>query len=108
VLWSATAALAAGQAPDAGHYSPERYDITVRSNVTVTMRDGVNISVDLYAPKSTERLPSILSITPYGSDDELFWNESRWYAKRGYVVVMADSRGRNDSEGTWDPFDAKP
>lgn len=73
----------------------------------VTMRDGVHLSVDIYAPKSSETLPGILSITPYSNTLQLFQDEARWYAARGYVVVMADSRGRYDSEGTWNPFDAR-
>jgi len=73
------------------------------------VRDGVQLSADIYVPKSAEKLPAILSITPYGK--AVYRAHPRmdaaWFAKRGYVFVGVDSRGRNDSEGTWDPFGAQ-
>jgi putative CocE/NonD family hydrolase len=29
---------------------------------------------------------------------------AEWWAKRGYVYIVQDCRGRHDSEGKWDPF----
>lgn len=76
----------------------------------VTMRDGVRLAVDLYIPKTSEKLPVVLTMVPYG---RYAWGRGAintkgpWFAQRGYVFVAADVRGRFDSEGTWDPFDAK-
>ncbi len=94
------------QAPDAGAYSPARYEVRERRGVMVRMRDGVRLSVDVYAPEGAEgKLPGILSITPYDNTGRR--EDGRWYARRGYVVVAADSRGRYDSDGAFDPFDPR-
>jgi hypothetical protein len=109
VVLNAAFGLAAAQTPDPGEYSAANYEIHERRNVMIEMRDGVSLSGDIYAPKSSEKLPTILSITPYGNTVYLTHPrmDARWFAKRGYVFVGIDSRGRNDSEGVWDPFDAK-
>ena len=105
VLLTTAFGLAAAQAPDPGNYSSARYELQERRGVMVPMRDGVRLSVDIYSPKTSGNLPAILTITPY--DNIGSRTEARWFAERGYVVVAADSRGRYDSDGTWDPFDAK-
>ena len=87
------------------------------SNVMVAMRDGVRLATDIYRPARagcavTEPLPVILERTPYGkarasrSEVDRGETEARprpevaeWFARRGYVVVYQDCRGRYDSEG---------
>jgi putative CocE/NonD family hydrolase len=101
VAWSVVRA----QAPDAGSYSQAQYTVKESRGHRVPMRDGVHLSVDIYKPAAAEKLPGILSITPYDNTGPR--EQARWFAKRGYVVVVADSRGRYDSEGVWDPFTAK-
>ncbi|MBL8987438.1 MAG: CocE/NonD family hydrolase [Gemmatimonadetes bacterium] len=97
---------APAQAPDAGAYSPARHEVEERRGVMVRMRDGVRLSVDIYSPRGAEgKLPGILSITPYDNTGRR--DDGRWYARRGYVVVAADSRGRYDSDGRFDPFDSR-
>src|SRR5262249_10228364 len=105
LLWIAAFETALAQAPDPGNYSAARYEIQERRGVMVPMRDGVRLSVDIYSPKSPDRMASLLTITPY--DNTAWRTDARWFATRGYVVAAADSRGRYDSEGTWDPFDAR-
>jgi len=106
LLLNAASLPAAAQAPDPGAYSASKYELQELRGVAVPMRDGVRLSANIYAPKLPEKVPSILAITPYGKGLSE-WDDARWFAKRGYVVVLVDSRGRYDSEGTWDPFDAK-
>lgn len=89
--------LVAGQAPSL---------IELRGQ-KVAMRDGVALAVDIYRPAIEGRLPAILSIIPYGKGDGDRVKQARWYAERGYAVVLADMRGRFDSDGAWDPFDPK-
>jgi uncharacterized protein len=96
---------ALAQLPDPGDYSAARYDLNERRGVTISMRDRTCLSVDIYAPKSNEKLPGILSISPY--DKNNMRTDARWFAKRGYVVVVADSRGHYGSDGTSDPFDPR-
>jgi len=73
-------------------------------NVMIPMRDGVRLATDLYFPaKNGVRLkgkfPAILERTPYNK------NESSDYlslfARKGYVAVAQDTRGRYASEGVW-------
>jgi len=104
-LLGLASARAVAQAPNPGTYSADRYELREQRGIRAPMRDGVSLSVDLYLPKAAEKLPAVLAITPYGRTD--LRAKARWYARRGYVFVAADSRGRFDSDGTWDPFDAK-
>jgi putative CocE/NonD family hydrolase len=71
------------------------------------MRDGIRLSVDVYRPAGAGRHPGILAITPYDNNGPGWRQRARWFARRGYAVAVADSRGRYDSEGDWDPFDAR-
>lgn len=96
--------------PDPGSYSAAEYEVFEERGVLVTMRDGVRISTDIYSPRGKDErslaaLPVLLGITPY--DNDILRADARWFAERGYVVVAADSRGRFDSEGTFDPFDPR-
>src|SRR5581483_5064805 len=106
-LLAAAPAPVKGQTPDAGKYSDASYEVCPPVTVRVLMRDGNHVSLDFYAPKSSEDLPTLLITTPYGKRVEFFQKYVRWFAPRGYVVAIADVRGRYDSEGTWDPFDGR-
>jgi putative CocE/NonD family hydrolase len=69
------------------------------------MRDGIRLSVDIYQPNASKReFPAILTMTPYSNLLASVVARAKWFAERGYVVVLADVRGRYDSEGLWDPF----
>ena len=70
--------------------------------VKVPMRDGVELAADIARPRSSARFPVILSRTPYGREAAML--ESEWWAKRGYVFIAQDVRGRGDSKGAWDPM----
>lgn len=95
-----------GQAPDPGKYSADSFEVTATRGHKASMRDGVRLSVDVFRPKAEGRFPAILIITPY-SNNPGYQTRGSWFAQRGYVVAVADSRGRFDSEGEWDPFDPK-
>jgi len=91
------------EAPDAGEYTAPDYDVNVTRGVLVPMQDGVELSVDIYAPAGADQpAPAILTSTPY--DNNGARTGAVWFAQRGYVVVAADVRGRYDSGGDWDPF----
>ena len=94
--------VAAAQAPDPGNYSSQQYELREYRGQRVVMRDGVRLAVDIYRPDAPGRFPGILQITPYDAGSKA--DIARWFAKRGYVVVVADSRGRYDSDGEWEPF----
>jgi putative CocE/NonD family hydrolase len=85
---------------------PSRY--VVERDVMVPMRDGVRLATDLYFPaaggkRRAGRFPVILERTPYGKQGHpqqpLAWPQ--FFASRGYVGVIQDTRGRFASEGVW-------
>jgi putative CocE/NonD family hydrolase len=70
--------------------------------VKTKMRDGVQLVSDVLRPDDNLRHPTILVRTPYGrATSEL---DGPFWAARGYCYVTQDCRGREDSEGDWDPF----
>jgi uncharacterized protein len=71
--------------------------------VKVKMRDGVKLMADIVRPAGDGRYPAILERTPYGREPLSMW-EGEWWAKRGYVHIVQDVRGRNESQGHWNPF----
>jgi hypothetical protein len=80
--------------------------------IGVPMRDGVELSADVYLPAGSDEhpVPAIVTATPYGKDNVLLVSdEALFYQANGYAFVAADVRGRGKSEGEWDGFvnDAK-
>ena len=74
--------------------------LDVRYNVKVPMRDGVNLSIDIYFPAGrSEPLPVILSRTPYDNMTDALIDDAIYFAQNGYIFALEDCRGRNDSEG---------
>ena len=103
-------ALAGAQKPDSGNYSEPEYESKVVLGNMVPMRDGVRLSVDLYRPDAPGRFPVILTHTGYsnlGGTPGFGTDRAKWFARRGYVYAVSDLRGRYDSEGETDIFDAK-
>jgi putative CocE/NonD family hydrolase len=96
-----------GDVPEGGRYSVARYEVHGWRGERVRMRDGVHLSVDVYRPSCDVTYPAILVQTPYSNNQPALVERARWFARRGYGVVLADVRGRYDSDGDWDPFDPK-
>ncbi|HTD46925.1 MAG TPA: CocE/NonD family hydrolase, partial [bacterium] len=70
------------------------------------MRDGVSLNADLYVPEGPGPFPVLLMRSPYNKtqgQDSVYAHPS-WYARRGYMVVVQDVRGRWTSGGDWYPF----
>ena len=71
------------------------------------MRDGVELSADVYMPAEDGPVPALLIRTPYDniSEEDVRTRSAMVdLAQRGYAVVAQDVRGRFDSEGDWYPF----
>lgn len=88
--------------PLAGEYSPAKYEVVEERDADAPVRDGAKLKIDIFRPKAHGRFPAILQITPYNKNGQA--TRARKFAARGFVVVNADSRGRFESEGKWDPF----
>ena len=116
-------------APNKPSLPPKDYDrriehgVLIERNVSLPLRDGVTIYVDIYRPPGVagERdLPVLLGWSPYGKhalSNRVFWPASgvnpQWlspltafeapdpvyWCSRGYAVVFADPRGAWLSEG---------
>lgn len=72
----------------------------------VPMRDGVLLATDVYLPDRGTRWPVLLSRVPYdkASDECHMPANARWFAERGYAVVVQDVRGKIRSGGELAPF----
>jgi len=79
------------------------YEVEVRANVMVPMRDGIPLSTNIFLPKAEGKWPVLLTRSPYGKGDEK-QGDGLYYAARGYVFVSQDCRGRGASKGQWQPF----
>ncbi len=79
------------------------FEVEVRTDVKIPMRDGVQLSANIFLPKAEDKFPVILVRSPYGKGDEKH-GEGLFYAPRGYVFVSQDCRGRGTSQGQWEPF----
>lgn len=87
-----------------GAQASKTYEFTVEYNVPVKMRDGVTLRADIYKPKTDEKLPVLLTRTPYDKSKTWITPFAHVAAARGYIVIMQDVRGRYESEGEWYPF----
>jgi len=80
------------------------FTVETRWGVRVPMRDGVQVVADLYAPQTADSVPTIVVRTPYGRSSDGNVEQGRWFAARGYAVLVVDVRGRGDSDGAFMPY----
>lgn len=81
----------------------------VEKGITVTMRDGIKISLCVYRPDAPGQFPTLFAASPYQYEmDEVpayplfLWRETgpvEWYVSQGYAYVHADVRGSGQSQG---------
>jgi hypothetical protein len=80
----------------------KKYDIKIDFNQRVKMRDGVELSADVYRPDAPGKFPVVLSRTPYTKPGS--YNNAKYFVPQGYVFVAMDVRGRGDSDGKFVPY----
>jgi hypothetical protein len=134
-----TMAYRLGIPPEEGNYPGDAYSrrrengMIVERNVSVSMRDGVQLLVDVLRPATGGRLPVILTYSPYGKHSRKsvdMFDQSKaadpgmrsdqlshytvWegpdplvWCRAGFVVVNADTRGSWASQGTLTFFSAQ-
>jgi uncharacterized protein len=88
------------------------HKMKVEQGVTVTMRDGVRISLCVYRPDAAGRFPALFAASPYQYEMDdvpayplFLWRETgpiEWYIEQGYVYIHADVRGAGRSEGEFE------
>ncbi|MDP2350629.1 MAG: CocE/NonD family hydrolase [Chloroflexota bacterium] len=91
--------------------SQPMYGHEVRWDVRIPVRDGLELSANLWLPRPLtdapagapeERLPVILEMIPYGKDN---WRRNsdvargEWLAARGFALCRLDVRGTGSSPG---------
>ena len=116
--------------PVAYHRAPTYDGVLEQRDVSVPMRDGVNLSVDVYRPKTSEKVPALLAFAIYNKDlqgpdvaDAIgaqpawapLWSgwleagDTRFFVSRGYAHIIGAPRnfGKSGSGGSreWDSYD---
>ena len=86
--------------------TPDRFSsVRLERDVSVPMRDGVALSAHVFHPAGASGpLPVVLIRQPYGKDDHPFMHaRGTYWARKGYVCVVQDVRGKYGSHGLWEP-----
>ena len=86
-----------------GYQRPATNGVVVDQDVTITMRDGIELSADVYRPDTDGRFPVIVQQTPYNKNGPV-GGANDVFVQHGYVFVNVDVRGTGGSQGTWDSF----
>lgn len=68
------------------------------------MRDGVQLSADVYLPDDPAPQPAILVRTPYDNTRADYLEWAARFTAHGYPVAVQDCRGRGDSDGVFTPW----
>ncbi|KAH6693755.1 Alpha/Beta hydrolase protein [Plectosphaerella plurivora] len=99
-------------------------DVRIDHDVEIIVRDGCRLYADIYRPTGDEKVPVIISWSPYGkkySALEMIFNvcvwacclkkedvsglekfeglDPAWWVARGYAIASVDARGAGDSDG---------
>ena len=87
--------------------APQLPHIVVERDLPLKLTDGTTLYADVYRPEGPGRFPALLMRTPY--DKEGAQQSGRLAmtvaaVRRGYVVVVQDTRGQFKSEGRFVPY----
>ena len=115
-------AHAKAQADSSTRSAAESYEVITESDIMLPMRDGVRLATDVHRPAvdgkpASGAFPVLVERTPYGKNNETPRERSArdprpkrreevaaFFARRGYVVVIQDLRGRYRSEGRFTKY----
>ncbi len=105
-----------------GNLSKRQYEIVNERNVAIPVSDGVVIDADVFRPKSGDKFPALLSISPYSKEVQTarVWprgmstgmvhgtgngaieaGPTDFFVRRGYVHIVASCRGTGKSTGAY-------
>ena len=89
--------------------SPDHHGVVIARQLTMTTRDGIRLSADVYRPATDGEpepgpFPAILVRSPYstrsgGPSGQRAHGE--FFARRGYLYIVQDARGRFESDGAY-------
>jgi len=81
--------------------------VMAASDIPVTLRDDVVLSLDIYLPESGERFSTLYAAGPYPHNQTILTDPNAeagpiaWFASQGYAVVLASLRGTGLSGGDY-------
>jgi putative CocE/NonD family hydrolase len=81
--------------------SQPEFEIRLLHDQRAPLRDGVELSADVYLPLGEGPWPTIVQWTPYESVRDRFVAWGVWFAQRGYAAVVMDVRGKYESGGSY-------
>lgn len=87
-----------------GPISKAEYGFSFMGTEMVEMRDGIHLATDVYLPtprKPGQKFPTVLIRTCYNKFSAAYFFS---FAHYGYAIVSQDTRGRELSEGEWQPI----
>ena len=84
--------------------SQPTHEVQIDFDVRVPMRDGTQLSADVYRPATPGHYPVVLLRTPYLKNGDGALATGQYFAQRGYALVWQDVRGRGDSDGAFVPY----
>ncbi|MGH2484678.1 MAG: CocE/NonD family hydrolase [Ktedonobacterales bacterium] len=77
----------------------QTHDIAITRDIQIAMPDGVVLLANHYAPRASEKPPTILVRSPYGRKGFFGAMTALPYAERGYQVLIQSCRGTAGSGG---------
>jgi len=78
--------------------------VIVERDLKIPMPDGVALLADRYAPRGSDRPPTILVRCPYGRRGFFGFLYGRIFAERGFQALVQSTRGTFGSGGVFDPY----
>ena len=87
--------------------SPPEHEVAIRHDVRIPVRDGLELSANLFLPlphpdRPGERFPVVLEMIPYRKDDWRYATDvarGTYLAARGFALCRLDVRGTGSSPG---------
>lgn len=79
-------------------------DVALSWGIEIPVADGTVLNGTLYRPEDSDgqRLPAIVTITPYISDR--YHPDALYFARNGFAFLIVDTRGRGNSGGVFRPL----
>ena len=73
---------------------------------SLVLRDGVRLSSRIWLPHGNGPWPALLMRQPYGREiaSTITYAHPKWWASKGYMVIIQDVRGMGSSEGVFNGF----